>query len=292
MPNWCHNVLRIKTNRVEDVLNDISVDGKLSFLKIKPMPDTVYTLGTNPYLDKMYNFVADRYFKNNMESLSKFTQEKGIEILTEIPDDVKEVFYKNNHYHKLNIFRIDIAEDLHLFVENGYNLIPRVIYFKNNKTRICEIIESDVPSSALLFTLTIKNMDTGVVLEKINCSYTDVVVKPLVSWYDWSIEEWGTKWDIGEDQCCIITDNVIVFQFDTAWTPPIGILEAITKIPHVEEIESVYYEPGFCSAGEFLFTKNGVHEVRVYSDEDIVSYENFIIEHGFESRESLDNKEE
>ena len=49
------------------------------------------------------------------------------------------------------------------------------------------------------------------------------------SWYDWRIETWGTKWDVREIGVFEINepDQTIELQFDTAWSPPLGVYEAL-----------------------------------------------------------------
>jgi hypothetical protein len=76
------------------------------------------------------------------------------------------------------------------------------------------------------------------------------------NWYDFCVAEWGTKWDVGGDDCYIeVTENlrtgkwVLNFSFDSAWSPPIEIFEAIADAGH--EIEAFYYEPGMAFCGKF-----------------------------------------
>lgn len=76
------------------------------------------------------------------------------------------------------------------------------------------------------------------------------------NWYDFCVAEWGTKWDVGGDDCYVeVTENletgkwVLNFSFDSAWAPPIEIYEAIAEAGH--EIEAYYYEPGMAFCGKF-----------------------------------------
>jgi hypothetical protein len=90
---------------------------------------------------------------------------------------------------------------------------------------------------------------------------TDADVQALVdkygssNWYDWSIRNWGTKW---EAHLC---GNVNVFHdeahdwssiecnFDTAWGPPEGIYNAlVSQFPDVD-VDWFYKEPGMRFAG-------------------------------------------
>jgi hypothetical protein len=68
------------------------------------------------------------------------------------------------------------------------------------------------------------------------------------SWYEWSIDNWGTKWDISdvdEDYMEKSDDGkTVTFSFDTAWSPPTEWYDNISGF----DINAYYYEPGggFC----------------------------------------------
>lgn len=49
-----------------------------------------------------------------------------------------------------------------------------------------------------------------------------------LSWYDWSMREWGTKWDVSAEECEIRRNprSVTLF-FTTAWSCPTPILEKL-----------------------------------------------------------------
>ena len=52
--------------------------------------------------------------------------------------------------------------------------------------------------------------------------------EPAGNWYNWNISNWGTKWDVDvEDED--IQDDHIYIKFDTAWSPPMDIFEAIVR---------------------------------------------------------------
>lgn len=68
------------------------------------------------------------------------------------------------------------------------------------------------------------------------------------NWYDFCVNEWGTKWDIGADGY-IAEDNSVGLSltFDSAWSPPIGAYEKLGELGF--NIRAYYYEPGMCFAG-------------------------------------------
>lgn len=69
------------------------------------------------------------------------------------------------------------------------------------------------------------------------------------SWYDWSVENWGTKWgdyDLDID----LSDTHVSGFFMSAWAPPInGFVGVSKKFPKLQ-FELSYSEPGMCFAGE------------------------------------------
>lgn len=48
-------------------------------------------------------------------------------------------------------------------------------------------------------------------------------------WYDWNVQHWGTKWNASGDQGVIVTGNRAVFEFDTAWSAPEPIFDALAE---------------------------------------------------------------
>jgi Ferredoxin-like domain in Api92-like protein len=66
-------------------------------------------------------------------------------------------------------------------------------------------------------------------------------------WYDFSVNEWGTKWDVGDsDGINEVTENSLTVYFDSAWAPPCGVYEKLTDLGF--EVDAMYNEPGmgFC----------------------------------------------
>ena len=54
-------------------------------------------------------------------------------------------------------------------------------------------------------------------------------------WYDWNIRNWGTKWNAYDKVVCHNLDDesvdsyYITYEFNTAWSPPEGIMKALAK---------------------------------------------------------------
>jgi hypothetical protein len=74
-----------------------------------------------------------------------------------------------------------------------------------------------------------------------------------VNWYDWSVTNWGTKWDVSLEGI-EYTDNEdgtasISGYFDSAWSPPIDAYNRFLADNEDCTIEASYYEMGCDFAG-------------------------------------------
>lgn len=78
------------------------------------------------------------------------------------------------------------------------------------------------------------------------------------NWYDWRVNEWGTKWDVGyrddrENLAVIETDPdgvpFIEVGFDSAWSPPVEAYDKLTDMGYT--IQAYYYEPGMAFCGRY-----------------------------------------
>jgi hypothetical protein len=68
------------------------------------------------------------------------------------------------------------------------------------------------------------------------------------NWYDFCVNTWGTKWDVGGGDGYIEDiEGGLMLTFDSAWSPPIGAYELLLEQGF--EIEAMYYEPGMAYAG-------------------------------------------
>ena len=62
-------------------------------------------------------------------------------------------------------------------------------------------------------------------------SFEGIIPMPNdVDWYSWSIENWGTKWDADDVSVVRKSNTRALIYFDTAWSAPIPIYEAIKKM--------------------------------------------------------------
>ena len=78
------------------------------------------------------------------------------------------------------------------------------------------------------------------------------MVEGFDNWYDWRVENWGTKWELcefyGVDRQYLTEqtegESTISFGFSSAWAPPIGAYEKFLENNSDCFIRAYYYEGG------------------------------------------------
>jgi hypothetical protein len=98
--------------------------------------------------------------------------------------------------------------------------------------------------------------------------YTKVVVKPTFpqirgneepvdpdqAWWDWRVQNWGTKWDIGltsdyGQPAQLGKDGSMFVYFDSAWSPPCDAYAKLVEMGY--SIKAYYYEGGCAFCGKW-----------------------------------------
>jgi hypothetical protein len=64
------------------------------------------------------------------------------------------------------------------------------------------------------------------------------------NWYDWSVKNWGTKWDANNAELTMDNDEYLEYIFETAWNPPVEWLEKVSKKFPKLEFRMKYEEEG------------------------------------------------
>lgn len=101
---------------------------------------------------------------------------------------------------------------------------------------------------------------------------------PAGEWqYDWSVSNWGTKWDASVIDWERRDDNEVWISFDSAWSPPTVLYEFLVE--HDWDVEAVYHEGGMGYIGMFT-TENGddYYEYDITNPEDIENLPEELIE--------------
>ena len=69
-------------------------------------------------------------------------------------------------------------------------------------------------------------------------------------WYEWRLDNWGTKWDIYETHCNRIDANTLSMTFYTAWSPPIPVFDKLVDMGF--EVNARYLDEGWMYIGEYV----------------------------------------
>ena len=69
-------------------------------------------------------------------------------------------------------------------------------------------------------------------------------------WYSFCVARWGTKWDVDPYDNVEVQPHYMSFGFDSAWSPPIGIYEALVADGFT--VDAMYYEPGMGFCGRWV----------------------------------------
>ena len=101
--------------------------------------------------------------------------------------------------------------------------------------------------------------EEGQVLQK---KYDDNLAKfGFQSWYDWSLKNWGTKWN---SYSVVFHANLI--RMNTAWYPPGPVIQELARLIH-EDIRMTYVDEAYEFWGESFFYGSGKPpQNHLYSD--------------------------
>lgn len=82
------------------------------------------------------------------------------------------------------------------------------------------------------------------------------------NWYDWCVDNWGTKWNVENEVSVIdLDDDNYEITFDTAWSCPSEILKEFSKMCNDGELDWMYYDEDY--DGHIFVTKeNGELMIR------------------------------
>ena len=91
------------------------------------------------------------------------------------------------------------------------------------------------------------------------------------TWYDFCVNEWGTKWDVDAIETIELEGDVdhITFGFDSAWSPPTGAMEYLMEQGFT--VKLYYYEPGMAFAGVWDNGDDDYFEIGGMSSEEVQS---------------------
>lgn len=87
------------------------------------------------------------------------------------------------------------------------------------------------------------------------------------NWYDWNIDNWGTKWEASIHDWERQDDNTIWVSFDSAWAPPLALYQFMTDQGY--DVEAMYWESGMAFCGRFADGYDDFYEYDISDRESL-----------------------
>ena len=116
-----------------------------------------------------------------------------------------------------------------------------------------------------------ENIETGGCAHHFDRSADPDVPQPdgTVCWYQWNIARWGTKWNAYDQE---VTEGKL--RFDTAWSHPYPVVEALSKKHPDTKFEVKYADEDLgCNLGHYMIIDGQMTEIEDYSSYDDKSKE-------------------
>ena len=73
----------------------------------------------------------------------------------------------------------------------------------------------------------------------------------MPKWWDWRIQNWGTKSNSYDDHVDTVDDETVEYEFSTAWSPPKPVIEKLREQYPDVSITAFYDEPAMEIAGYY-----------------------------------------
>jgi hypothetical protein len=97
------------------------------------------------------------------------------------------------------------------------------------------------------------------------------------NWYDWNINNWGSKWDASIIDWDREDDNNIHVYFDSAWSPPVTLYEYLTE--QGWQVNAIYHECGMAYIGQYTsIDGDDYYEYDITDEESIENLPEDLIE--------------
>ena len=99
--------------------------------------------------------------------------------------------------------------------------------------------------------------------------FQTLVPNPSGEWdYDWCVNYWGTKWDVGgETDPRPESPTAVSFCFDSAWAPPCAAYDSL--VDQGFRVYAMYHESGMCFAGIYDNGDDDYYEFSGHSSSEV-----------------------
>lgn len=207
MPNWTYNRIKCK-KEIGDKLLTIKDDiYSLDFNKLIPMPEDLKLDAGSMEGDS----ISCYYLSLNDDEkykLMKFLKSK-------------EIFFHHDYWNKYK---------------------KNIKYFENNPDKLKDKKDN---FNGLMGFDNDKHFNS---LAELGKQYIENIRKyGYPQWYDWCVENWGTKWNVEDDVDVSYDKNTDEYDitFDTAWSVPSGIVEKYSEFCNDEEFYWEYEDEDY-----------------------------------------------
>lgn len=166
------------------------------------------------------------------------------------------------------------------------NWCENVVYVcgtKEARDKIRDIFQGDKPFTTIVPEPDYNKVVVPFTYPQIHVGETAVAGR-RDAWWDWRVQNWGTKWDLDVDEVQIdendslLNHEALSFGFQTAWSCPANILQKMSEIEGVELVHGTFSEPG-CDFVGFITFSEGEKELEViHSHQDYLELLNTIRE--------------
>ena len=228
MPNWCYNNLTVEAegewNEDPEVIEENQTEAQAELLRFKK--ENLKDLGEDDDT-KVLTFNGTVPMPDTLRITSGSTTDRAIAYLLAKKDDYSEIDKIAEYAFAPKHYGFKVGDEINL-----------------KRVKILKVMEKEVTKSE------IEEGEKALLNEKLH-GHKD--------WYNWSIENWGTKWDAGESGTNQDTENVLDLSFDTAWAPPTPWLQKVTEKYRKLKFTLEYTEEGMGFEGK-AFAKDGEME--------------------------------
>jgi hypothetical protein len=263
MPNWCFNKVivtgpaeaidRFKQTCIRPIQNeDEDDDVTFDFDTVIPMPSIIIGTVSGGYVDAAV-LVLGRPDAVHHPFLASLMREAGVQDIEAFKTKLGEKTFEDV---RRSIQAPSLEERMR---QAGVQDIEAF------KTKLGEKTFEDVRRSlqALLPSLEERMRQAGVqdieafkaklgekTFEDARCSIQAFDETGFSNWYDWSITNWGTKWNSSDFDVRAEEPGRYEFTFYSAWSPPIPVFEKMGKMFPTLDFDLEMCEPGMEFAGE------------------------------------------
>ena len=114
-----------------------------------------------------------------------------------------------------------------------------------------------IPQSLRIVAGCAGSADSPEQIALVEAEENNIKVHGYKNWYDYCVNEWGTKWDVGGDDGLMemINPNTLQASFESAWAPPVAAYEKLCAMGFI--IKAFYEEPGMAFCGMVTGDEDG-----------------------------------